>query len=236
MKLYPFDKLWELANAVKSGGNSLYYHPCCDVWTSRGSAAKRASYSRHLKWGRLLLNLDKNIEDKKLALLGKMTEEGWRLPAVLNNSCDPQQRSTTQIQNAFRPHIPDLPQQDFQPSIASGITSCLALKLQISKTRVTSTFISVSHVINLDLDIDNKMAFMRQELEMIMAKFIKMDIAEAVTLTSNKPPSPAVVSPELVGELIQQATKTQREIDRVNNQLGMYSSCRRTYYHGFDFA
>ena len=120
MKLLPFDKLWELANAVKSGGNSLYYHPCCDVWTSRGSAAKRASHSRHLKWGRLLLNLDKNIEDKKIALLGKMTEEGWRLPAVLNNSCHPQPRSTTQMQNAFRLHIPDLPQQDFQPSIASG--------------------------------------------------------------------------------------------------------------------
>ena len=77
---------------------------------------------------------------------------------------------------------------------------------------------------------------MRQELEMSMAKFIKMGIAEAVTLTSNKPPSPVVVSPELVGELIQQATKTQREIDRVNKQLGKYRSCRRTYCHGFDFA
>jgi hypothetical protein len=72
----------------------------------------------------------------------------------------------------------------------------------------------------LDLDIDNKLTFMRQELEISMAKFIKMGIAEAVTLTSNKPPSPAVVSPELVGELIQQATKTQKEIDRVNKQLG----------------
>lgn len=61
---------------------------------------------------------------------------------------------------------------------------------------------------------------MRQEIEMSMAKFMKMGITEAVTLASNKPPSPAAVSPELVGELIQQATKTQREIDRVNKQLG----------------
>lgn len=122
MKLLPFDELWELANAVKHGGNSLYYHPCCDVWTSRGSAAKRASHSRHIKWGRLILTLDKNTEDKKLALHGKMIEESWRLPAVLNDSCQSQPRSATQMQNAFRPHMPDLPPQDFQPSISSGHT------------------------------------------------------------------------------------------------------------------
>ena len=69
-----------------------------------------------------------------------------------------------------------------------------------------------------------------------MSKFIKMGIAEAVTLKSNKPHSPAVVSPELVVELFQQATKTQREIDRVNKQPGKYRSCMRTYCHGFDFA
>ncbi len=58
--------------------------------------------------------LGKDTGDKKQALLAKMTEEGWRLPAVLNEFCQVRPTSTFQQQPAFRLHQFDQPPQDLQ--------------------------------------------------------------------------------------------------------------------------
>lgn len=101
-----FQELWNIADATKESGNCLYYHPCCDVWTTRSSKTKRATHTRFLKWGRILLTLDKAAEDKKQALQAKMIEEGWRLPAVLNEACHARPSPRAQQQIAFRLHQP----------------------------------------------------------------------------------------------------------------------------------
>lgn len=117
-RFLPFDTFWDLALAQNNTSNGLYYHPCCDVWTTRAAKAKRASHKDNINWRRALNSLDKSVDDKKHALLAKMTEEGWRLPVVLNEACKAMLPQTLQQQSAFRPHIPVQPPQDLQPIIA----------------------------------------------------------------------------------------------------------------------
>ena len=117
-KTLTFEQLWSLATSVIHGGNGLYYHPCCDIWTTRGSITKRSSHSKSLHWRKLLSTLDKSIDDKKQALFAKMTKEDWRLPALLNETCHPRARPTLQPQSAFELHYPDQIPQDLQASLA----------------------------------------------------------------------------------------------------------------------
>lgn len=113
-----FQELWDITNLVSKTSNSIHYHHCCDVWTTRGSAAKRASHYKSLTWRKLFSILGKKTEDKKQALLAKMTDEGWRLPAVLNEVCQAQPRQSLHPQSAFKPHQLYLPPQDLQASFS----------------------------------------------------------------------------------------------------------------------
>ena len=118
MKLLTFDELWQMADSGSIAGNSVYYHPCCDVWTTKASKAKRASHSKYLKWGKLLLTLDKSFEDKKQALHVKMIEERWRLPALLNEACQNQPAPKPSPQHTFNtPPQPAQPEH-FETSVA----------------------------------------------------------------------------------------------------------------------
>ena len=87
MKFLTFDELWAMGNSGSIGGNTLYYHPCCDVWTSKAAKSKRASHAKYLRWGEILLTLDKNIEDKKQALQAKMIEDNMTRSIILNQRC-----------------------------------------------------------------------------------------------------------------------------------------------------
>ena len=91
-KTLTFDELWKMAETAARSCNGLTYHHCCDVWTSRSAKVSRDSHKQKLHWKNLLSTLNKQAEDKKQALLAKMTEEGWRLPAVLNETCQAQPR------------------------------------------------------------------------------------------------------------------------------------------------
>lgn len=121
-----FDQLWDKANSAKQGSNGLYYHPCCDIWTTRGSEAKRASHSKHFHWRQLISTLDKSCEDKKKALLAKMAEEDWRVPIVLNEACQVRPTPTFQQQSAFSLHQAEQLPQDlqtiFSPQILNKIS------------------------------------------------------------------------------------------------------------------
>jgi hypothetical protein len=97
-----FDELWKKLSEGKLAGNTLYYHPCCDVWTSKSSKTKRESHPKHLPFRRILSTLDKSLEDKKQALLVKMVEEGWRIPAVLNARCTLGKAHPVPAQSAFK--------------------------------------------------------------------------------------------------------------------------------------
>lgn len=112
-----FGELWALVSTTNKSSNGLCYHPCCDTWTTRGATTKRASHSNCLKWQKLSSTLDKSIEDKKQALQAKMIEEGWRLPALLNEVCSSATRQTGQPQVAFKLHQPLLQPQDSLASL-----------------------------------------------------------------------------------------------------------------------
>lgn len=107
--LLTFEQLWEKVNASSNG---IYYHLCCDVWTTRSSKAKRASHIKFLQWRKIMASLDKNMDDKKQALLAKMTEEGWRNPVVVNQVCQTQPATTVPTQFPFRLHNQSLQPQD----------------------------------------------------------------------------------------------------------------------------
>lgn len=109
-----FEELWERINSVNHSFNGLNYHPCCDVWTTRSSKTKRATHKTHLHWRQITALLDKSFEDKKQALLAKMTEEEWRLPALLNEFCQVRPGPIFQQQSAFRLHQPDIQPQDLE--------------------------------------------------------------------------------------------------------------------------
>lgn len=89
-KLLTFDAFWEIANPAKHGQNGLYYHPCCDSWTTRNSKSKRQTHSQHLKWRQISCSLDKCLPDKKQALHSRMVEKGWKIPVALNKPCKTQ--------------------------------------------------------------------------------------------------------------------------------------------------
>lgn len=84
---FTLDELWDIGIAAAKGCNGLCYHPCCDVWTTRAAKAIRSSHFSSKQWRQIILSLDRSVEDKKLAFQGKMAEEGWRLPALLNYAC-----------------------------------------------------------------------------------------------------------------------------------------------------
>ena len=87
-KQWDFEELWLAALSHAKCRNDLVYHSCCDVWTTRASERARKSHVKMIRWRELMGSLKiTNGEDKKTLLLAKMTEEGWRMPVVMNQAC-----------------------------------------------------------------------------------------------------------------------------------------------------
>jgi hypothetical protein len=105
-RLLSFDSFWDLAVAHDKQCNSLYYHSCCDLWTTRNSKAKRNSHKTHLSWKKIMASLPKDTEDKKKALQAKMLEKRWRMPVLLNKPCQSHSSTYPNPKFPFRPHVP----------------------------------------------------------------------------------------------------------------------------------
>lgn len=112
------DELWSLAETTAKARNGLVHHSCCDVWTTRAAKLKRTSHHENVQWRHFLLSLDKSFADKKQAFLAKMTEEGWQLPAILNQTCQGKSSLTLRQRAAFRPLHAGQPPQELQTSSA----------------------------------------------------------------------------------------------------------------------
>jgi hypothetical protein len=110
-KTLSFDDFWLKATSADKSYNGFAYHSCCDSWTSRAPGTKRATHSKQLPWRKLMATLDKSTEDKKQALLAKMTEESWRVPVIFNAGCQARPAPPFQHQTAFRLHGFDQPPQ-----------------------------------------------------------------------------------------------------------------------------
>jgi hypothetical protein len=89
-KVYSFDDFWAIAEEQIKNCNGIYYHPCCDVWTTRNSKAKRASHNQFIQWQKLISKLGRSTENKKQAFKAKMVEERMQIPVVLNKLCSAQ--------------------------------------------------------------------------------------------------------------------------------------------------
>lgn len=101
-----FEDFWNYAKAREKGSNEVVYHRCCDSWTSRGSKKVRDSHVEHLGWRNLIRSLGASEEDKKTLLRAKMTEEGWRIPSIINETCKIQPKLKFPHQTAFKLHDP----------------------------------------------------------------------------------------------------------------------------------
>lgn len=116
----PFDEFWEMVACLGEAGlKSLFYHSCCDVWTTKAGKTKGTSHKNRFAWHKLALTFDKTIEDKKQALLAKMTEEGWRLDIVINESCTALSSPILQQKIVSILHQPDIHPQDLQADLSS---------------------------------------------------------------------------------------------------------------------
>lgn len=130
-RLLPFPDLWDLIAAQIKIRNNLYYHPCCDCWTTRSSKTKRASHKLHFTWKQIMDSLPKGTTDKKQALQAKMIEEGWTLPTLLNKPCTHQTYSNSVLlpssgSTSAKAPLQDLPSQPgvFTFSQLPGFTLC----------------------------------------------------------------------------------------------------------------
>lgn len=120
-----FQELWELAIAHEKHCNSVYYHSCCDIWTTRNSKNSRPTHPRSVTWKQIMASLPKDCPDKKMALHAKIVEEGWRLPVLLNKPCQTQQPSYPIHRLPFHPHVPprQVPIHSFtQDEAQAGLT------------------------------------------------------------------------------------------------------------------
>ena len=82
-----FEAFWILASSHAQRRNTLAYHQCCDVWTTRNSKKARTSHKQITHWIQVMLSLDRSVPDKKQALLAKLTEERRRTNVLVNVKC-----------------------------------------------------------------------------------------------------------------------------------------------------
>ncbi len=108
----PFSKLWEVTQSQQKHCSTVYYHPCCDIWTTKNSRTNRVSHSQFIAWRDILHSLPSDCTDAQQGLEAKMIEEGWSLHAIVNKPCklQPSSRqepsrmcSTTQQRQCLRP-------------------------------------------------------------------------------------------------------------------------------------
>lgn len=112
-----FLTLWTMATAAATTHNGLCYHPCCDVWTTKSAKLKRASHKAKIQWRQIINSLGRPCENKKQAFLAKMTEEGWRVPALFNKPCDFSFPKRLQHGNTSKLAQPEMLQQELLPPI-----------------------------------------------------------------------------------------------------------------------
>ena len=130
-RLLTFQELWDFTQAQNKHCNGVYYHPCCNIWTTRNSKTNRSSHKLHFNWKQIMASLPKDTEDKKQALQAKMIEEGWALPALLNKPCTNHSSPNPVLQPSSDSTSAKVPPQDLpsQPGVFTfsqlpGFTLC----------------------------------------------------------------------------------------------------------------
>lgn len=88
--LLSFQDLWNTALTQERNKNIIYYHPCCDIWTTKASMTKRLSHKESVSWRTIISSLPKGCLDIKKAFETKMKDLGWAIPATLNGFCKKQ--------------------------------------------------------------------------------------------------------------------------------------------------
>lgn len=73
---------------------------------------------------------------------------------------------------------------------------------------------------HLDLDLDTKLAFMRQELQTNIVNSIKAIFAGSEASISSKPAPNDLFVSEILKKSVQNSSQTQLELSRINQHLG----------------
>lgn len=123
--LSDYDGFWDFASDKAYEKNDMYYHDCCDVWTTRKSKFARESHAEQTTWRSILQSLQVKKDDRKAALLAKMTEEGWRIPVELNKLCTAKGRKARTTKDAE-----SLASNDNSPASRKNVQSSCFLEAQ----------------------------------------------------------------------------------------------------------
>ena len=249
-----FEELWKKLSDGKVAGNTLYYHPCCDIWTSKSSKTKRATHIKQMPFRKILSILDKSIEDKKNALMVKMVEEGWRIPAILNEVCKLKLVPSVPHRNTFRLYNPYLLPHNLQatlPPRESPLSRQIPTPVN-PESRMPAfpdthqprafTPIDIRSEIHstgqgnanhkhdpLSLpDFEAKVAHLRENLQIDTGNLVKAAIGDAVTLILSKLTPENTEIPLLIDGLVQQTYQMEHDIRSMKSQFGRMASFRST--------
>lgn len=112
-----FQDFWLFTIEQNKHGNGLFYHPCCDNWTTRNSKAKRASHKKFIKWQKLISGLDRSTEDKKEAFRAKMEDTGMKTPVVINKFCKLDSTAIHSKNSPTKAYESDYPEEEIQTDL-----------------------------------------------------------------------------------------------------------------------
>lgn len=237
-KLLTFEELWTLAVRVAFKCNGLCYHPCCDVWTTRSSKLKRASHRDSVQWRKVILNLGHSCEEKKQALLSKMSQENWRIPALLNESCKLQKKHCLQGVSLFKRcnqkpalkrletgqitdlHFATIPDHSYyeEPSYNHPLSS---LSAQDSKPLIIPF---EKHPQNSSLTVvqgfEEHIDELRQSLKQDILNSVKDVVIESVQKIMDKQSQSEFLSKEILRQVNSHGLHTGQQYDDVKSDIG----------------
>lgn len=242
--LLTFQQLWDKANTVNKSSNGLYYHPCCDTWTTRSSKAKRASHIKHLQWNKIISTLGRSNEDKKQALLAKMIEESWRLDIVFNEYCQFKSTDSIKDKSPFKRKNIHLASEDLQAKSAQQelilpspdypiyedqcifyfISSSRTFKYQYSRANSTNSNYTSSQrplsnrVLFCSLSLNQRVESLEKNQSSELLS-LKADVQKILQSLADIQPPKVVLSEKMLRRLNYSEFDTKLDISMINTQL-----------------
>lgn len=82
-----FKSFWDFSKTKEKSRNDVFYHPCCDTWSTRKSGVGRSTHKSQITWRQLLLSVSSSKNEQFEQLFQMMLQNKWRIPPVFNMEC-----------------------------------------------------------------------------------------------------------------------------------------------------
>lgn len=125
MRKVEFDGFLKQAVSAAKNKNSMYYHACCNSWTTMRTSAKKESHHYTVAWKKILKlpdrvdTKDELTEEQKQRMKEKLEAYGCRFPTVINIRCAGTSQVTVQPKIPLQHYQPPAPPQEMEDEIAA---------------------------------------------------------------------------------------------------------------------